>query len=104
MSDESGQAHAIEPDAEAGTAALTKHERSVQGPAAQAAGPTAGARYGRRALMFGAAAAGAGVAASVVGGGVAQAAPDASAVQLGKANSTGPTTSISSSAGTGLEG
>jgi hypothetical protein len=99
MSDESGRARAIEPDAEAGNAALAS-----QGPAVQAAGATSGVRYGRRALMFGAAAAGAGVAASVVGGGMAQAAPDASAVQLGKANSTGPTTSISSSAGTGLEG
>jgi hypothetical protein len=54
--------------------------------------------------MLGAAAAGVGVAASVAGGGLAEAAPDASAVQLGKANSTSGTTSISSSSGTGVQG
>jgi hypothetical protein len=55
-------------------------------------------------MMLGAAAAGAGAAASLVGGGLAEAAPDAATVQLGKANKAGPTTSISSSDGTGIEG
>ncbi len=55
--------------------------------------------------MFGAAAGGAGVAASVVGGGLANAAPDSgAAVQLGKSNNTTKTTEISSSEGTGFFG
>ena len=67
--------------------------------------PSPAGHHGRRALMFGAAAAGAGIAASVVGGGLAEAAPDASgAVQLGKSNSTSGTTVVSSASGTGLEG
>lgn len=63
------------------------------------------ARYGRRALMLGAAATGAGLAASLVGGGLAEAAPDSSPpVLLGKSNTTGPTTSVTSRRGTGLAG
>jgi hypothetical protein len=62
------------------------------------------ARYGRRALMLGAAAAGAGVAASLVGGGLAEAAPDSGSVQLGKTNTTGPTTRVVSRSGTGVSG
>src|SRR5215469_7636624 len=63
------------------------------------------ARYGRRALMLGAAATGAGVAASLVGGGLADAAPGGSApVLLGKSNTTGGTTSVASRSGTGLAG
>jgi hypothetical protein len=54
--------------------------------------------------MFGAAAAGAGVAASVVGGGIAEAAPEASAVQLGKSNTTSGTTIINSTNATGIQG
>ncbi len=62
-------------------------------------------RYGRRALMLGAAAGGAGVAASMVGDGMASAAPaSGSAVQLGKSNRSRTTTEISSSDGTGLLG
>lgn len=62
-------------------------------------------RYGRRALMLGAAAGGAGVAASVAGGGLASAAPDSGpVVKLGTSNKTAKTTEISSSSGTGLFG
>jgi hypothetical protein len=60
-------------------------------------------RYGRRAIMFGAAATGAGVAASLAQG-VAQAAPEAgSAVQLGKNNSARATTQIITKGGDGLK-
>jgi hypothetical protein len=60
-------------------------------------------RYGRRAIMFGAAATGAGVAASLAPG-AAQAAPEAgSAVQLGKNNSAHATTQIITKAGDGLK-
>src|SRR5215472_13355819 len=63
------------------------------------------ARYGRRALMLGAAATGAGVAASLVGSGLAEAAPDASPpVLLGKTNTTSGTTIVASGSGTGLFG
>jgi hypothetical protein len=59
----------------------------------------------RRALMLGAAAAGAGVAASLAGGGLAEAAPDAGgAVQLGKSNSAKATTQVITKAGDGLKG
>lgn len=62
-------------------------------------------RYGRRAMMLGAAATGAGVAASLVGGGMAEAAPDSSPpVLLGKSNTTGATTRVISRTGTGLSG
>jgi hypothetical protein len=60
---------------------------------------------GRRAVMLGAAAAGAGVAASLAGGGLAEAAPDAGgAVQLGKSNSAKATTQVITKAGDGLKG
>lgn len=63
------------------------------------------ARYGRRALLLGAAATGAGLAANLVTGGAAQAAPDASgSVLLGKSNTTHGTTSVSARGGTGLSG
>ena len=63
------------------------------------------ARYGRRAVILGAAATGAGMAADLVAGGTADAAPDSgSPVLLGKSNSTHGTTSVSSSGGTGLSG
>ncbi|HUC58215.1 MAG TPA: hypothetical protein VMA95_12495 [Streptosporangiaceae bacterium] len=71
---------------------------------AKPAGQAPAGHYGRRALMFGAAAAGAGVAASVVGGGIAEAAPDSSAVQLGKSNTTSGTTIINSTTATGIQG
>lgn len=63
------------------------------------------ARYGRRALMLGAAATGAGVAASLVGGGLAEAAPDrAGPVLLGQSNVTSGTTIVTSHGGSGLAG
>lgn len=55
--------------------------------------------------MFGAAAAGAGVAASLAGGSLAEAAPDAGgAVQLGKSNSAKATTQVITKGGDGLKG
>jgi hypothetical protein len=63
------------------------------------------ARHGRRALIFGAAAAGAGLAAEMVAGGTAEAAPDASKpVLLGKQNVTSGATSVGSTNSNGLEG
>ena len=63
------------------------------------------ARYGRRALILGAAATGAGVAANLVSGGPAEAAPDISLpVLLGKSNRTSGSTNVISSKGTGLSG
>ncbi|HYK31992.1 MAG TPA: hypothetical protein VEV63_08520 [Streptosporangiaceae bacterium] len=63
------------------------------------------ARYGRRALMLGAAATGAGVAASLVGGGLAEAAPDrAGPVLLGVSNTTSGTTIVTSHGGSGIAG
>jgi hypothetical protein len=60
---------------------------------------------GRRAVMLGAAAAGAGVAATLAGGGLAEAAPDAgAAVQLGKSNSAKATTQVITKGGDGLKG
>ena len=72
-------------------------ERAVNSPAA---------RHGRRALMLGAAAAGAGLAADLVaGGGAADAAPAASKpVLLGKQNITSGATSVGSTNSNGLEG
>jgi hypothetical protein len=61
-------------------------------------------RFGRRALMLGAAATGAGVAASVAGGGIAEAAAPGHPVQLGKFNASHATTEVSTNAGTGLKG
>jgi hypothetical protein len=63
------------------------------------------ARHGRRALMLGAAAASAGLAAELVTGGSAEAAPDASKpVLLGKQNITSGATSVGSTNSNGLEG
>ena len=55
--------------------------------------------------MLGAAAAGAGAAASLAGGSLAEAAPDrGSAVQLGKSNSANATTQVITKGGDGLKG
>jgi hypothetical protein len=63
------------------------------------------ARHGRRALMLGAAAASAGLAAELVTGGTAEAAPQASKpVLLGKQNITSGATSVGSTNSNGLEG
>jgi hypothetical protein len=63
------------------------------------------ARYGRRALILGAAAAGAGVAADLVAGGTAEAAPDTSAaVLLGKFNSANSSTIVGTKRANGLVG
>jgi hypothetical protein len=60
-------------------------------------------RYGRRAVLAGAAAAGAGAMASLAAGtGVAQAASNP--VELGETNSTSGTTEVISSSATGLQG
>jgi len=62
-------------------------------------------RYGRRALFMGAAAAGAGLAADMVAGGSAEAAPDvAKPVLLGRQNVTSGATSVGSTNSNGLEG
>jgi hypothetical protein len=62
-------------------------------------------RYGRRALIVGAAAASAGLAADMVAGGSAEAAPDsAKPVLLGKQNITSGATSVGSTNSNGLEG
>ncbi len=62
-------------------------------------------RFGRRALMFGAATTGAGVAAALAGGATAQAEPaGSSAVLLGKDNSTRSTTQVITRGGDGLKG
>lgn len=63
------------------------------------------ARYGRRALILGAAATGAGLAANLVAGGTAEAAPDSTPpVLLGKSNTARGTTAVTSKGGTGLSG
>jgi hypothetical protein len=90
MSDQSDQARAIESDEQGAT------------PASPARGRR---RFGRRALMLGAAATGAGVAASIAGGAAAEAAPDASgAVLLGKDNSAKATTQVITRGGDGVKG
>jgi hypothetical protein len=90
MSDQSDQTRAIE----------SGHQAAA--PASPARGRR---RFGRRALMLGAAATGAGVAASIAGGAGAEAAPDASgAVQLGKSNSTKSTTQVLTKGGDALKG
>ncbi len=61
------------------------------------------AGYGRRALMLGAAGAGAGIAAGLVGGGQAQAA-DGNPVLLGESNSATRATVVSSRHSDGLQG
>lgn len=74
-------------------------------PSGERAVHSLAARYGRRALILGAAAASAGLAADVVAGGPAQAAPDAAKpVLLGKQNVTSGATSVGSSNSNGLEG
>ncbi|HYK31990.1 MAG TPA: hypothetical protein VEV63_08510 [Streptosporangiaceae bacterium] len=78
MSDQPGQARGTDPDSDD----------------ARASG-----RFGRRALMLGAAAAGAGMAASMAGGGIAEAAPSAHPLLLGKFNSAHATTEVSTNAG-----
>ncbi len=83
-------------------------DQSEQAPATQpAAGGearSAARKYGRRALMLGAATTGAGLAATLAGGGAAEAAPDSSsAVQLGKSNSSSATTQILTKGGDGLK-
>jgi hypothetical protein len=86
MSDQAGQAPGMEPGSDDSRRPSTVHR-------------------GRRALMLGAAAAGAGAAASLAGGGLAEAAPDAGgAVQLGKSNSAKGTTQVITKAGDGLKG
>jgi hypothetical protein len=93
MSDQSGQAREVQPGSDE--------------PSAPAGSANTGSAVhrGRRALMFGAAAAGAGVAASLAGGGLAEAAPDAGgAVQLGKSNSAKATTQVITKGGDGLKG
>jgi hypothetical protein len=90
MSDPSDQASAIESDEQAATPASPVRGRR---------------RFGRRALMLGAAASGAGVAASIAGGAGAEAAPEASgAVQLGKSNAAKATTQVITKGGDGLKG
>lgn len=86
MSDQPEQARAIDPATDEGQAVSSGH-------------------FGRRALMLGAAATGAGVAASVTGGGAAEAAPSRQpAVLLGKSNSAHATTQVITRAGDGLKG
>jgi hypothetical protein len=71
-------------------------ERAVHSPAA---------RHGRRALILGATAAGAGLAADLMAGGTAGAAPDSSPpVLLGKLNSASGSTVVGSQHANGLEG
>lgn len=76
-------------------------------PADRHAGHTA-RRYGRRALILGAASAGAGITASLVAVEPARAAParplGGSPVLLGKANSAAATTTVNATAGTGIQG
>jgi hypothetical protein len=80
-------------------------QQNENAPAAESAVHSQTARYGRRALIFGATAAGAGLAAELVSGGMAEAAPDASKpVLLGKQNVTSGATSVGSTNSNGLEG
>jgi hypothetical protein len=65
---------------------------------------TSSRSYGRRALMLGAATAGAGAAASLVATAEPAVAADGSAVLLGKSNKASATTKISTKTGDGLEG
>jgi hypothetical protein len=74
-------------------------------PASERAIYSLAARHGRRALILGAAAAGAGLAADLVAGGTAEAAPDsAKPVLLGKTNLTNGFTVVGSKHATGLTG
>jgi hypothetical protein len=74
-------------------------------PANEPAVDSPAAHHGRRALIFGAAAASAGLAADLVAGGTAEAAPDSSpAVLLGKINITSGSTTVGSQKANGLEG
>jgi hypothetical protein len=83
---------------------LSVSERAGNDPANESVARSLAARYGRRALILGAAATGAGLAADLVAGGTADAAPDASSVLLGKLNFTHGSTVVSSKGGTGLSG
>lgn len=74
-------------------------------PANEHANRSQPARYGRRNLILGAAAASAGLAADLVAGGTAQAAPDLSPpVLLGKINIANGATIVGSQRSNGLEG
>jgi hypothetical protein len=74
-------------------------------PATERAVHSLAARYGRRAVILGAAAASAGLAADLVAGGTAEAAPDSSPpVLLGKINITNGSTTVGSQRANGLEG
>ena len=61
-------------------------------------------RYGRRALMLGAAGAGAGITAALVAGPEAAQAADGNPVLIGESNSARATTSVNTVIGTGLQG
>ena len=61
-------------------------------------------RYGRRALIFGAGAAGAGLAATLAAGADPAAAANDSPVELGESNTASATTSITTTTGNGLNG
>ncbi len=74
-------------------------------PANERAIHSLAARYGRRALILGAAAASAGLAADLVAGGTAEAAPDSSPpVLLGKLSTANGSTTVSSKHANGLVG
>jgi hypothetical protein len=81
----------------------SEHAAAIE-PAAESEAPSATRRHGRRALMLGAAATGAGLAATLAGGSAAEAAPDSSAsVRLGKSNSASATTQILTKGGDGFK-
>ena len=67
-------------------------------------GAAALSRYGRRALMLGAGAAGAGLAATLAGSGDPAAAANSNPVELGDSNSASASTVITTTGGNGLNG
>lgn len=73
-----------------------------QGQNEQDSGPPT--RYGRRALMLGAGAAGAGLAATLAGSADPAAAADDNPVELGESNTASASTVITTSGGNGLNG
>lgn len=74
-------------------------------PASESALHSLAARYGRRALLLGAAATGAGLAADLMASGTAQAAPDSPApVLLGRFNSANSSTIVGTKRANGLTG
>jgi hypothetical protein len=94
MSDHSAQRRAMESEGSEGKA------QTLPNPAVRSR-----RRFGRRALMLGAATTGAGVAATLAGGASAQAEPAGSAaVLLGKNNSAKSTTQVITRGGDGLKG